>query len=168
MVAHSFRISSACVPAGFDLGHIFADVVRLEFFEAPGNYALGPTQLSWFQLEVLLTSQSSECVRFNFCCTAANIAATSAASMALRADTDDDPRNASAARATTDGADDCPLAMAFRTQDSCWHRSTFELGAVGHRMTAGELASSNCCFRRRFHRAGCCAFVTEQANEPGP
>jgi hypothetical protein len=46
---------------------------------------------------------------------ASYVSPPAAASMALPADTDDDPSNASAARATTDRADDCPLAMAFRT-----------------------------------------------------
>ena len=40
---------------------------------------------------------------FNFCCTAADITATSAATMALLADADNDTGEGSAARATTDG-----------------------------------------------------------------
>ena len=39
---------------------------------------------------VLLGGQSLKCVGFNFCCTAADITATLAASMALPADADDD------------------------------------------------------------------------------
>jgi hypothetical protein len=53
---------------------------------------------------VLLGSQSLEGFRFDFCFTAANVAATLAASMALPADADDDAREAPAANATTDGA----------------------------------------------------------------
>jgi len=64
---------------------------------------------------VLLSSPSLECLGLNFCCTAANVATTLAASMALAADTDDYACEALAASATTDGAGDCPLAMAFGT-----------------------------------------------------
>ena len=44
--------------------------------------------------------KSSKCVRLNFCCTATNITATLAASMALSADTDNDTREAPATNAT--------------------------------------------------------------------
>jgi hypothetical protein len=54
---------------------------------------------------VLLGSQSLKCVGFNFCCTAANVAATLAASMALPTDTDNDPGDAPAARAASGDAD---------------------------------------------------------------
>jgi hypothetical protein len=64
---------------------------------------------------VLLGSQSLKCVRFNFCLTTANVAATSTASVTLPADTDDDACEKPAARATTDRAGDGPLAMAFWT-----------------------------------------------------
>ena len=50
---------------------------------------------------VLVGGQSLKCIGFNFCCTAANITATLAASMALLADTDDDTREGPAANATT-------------------------------------------------------------------
>jgi hypothetical protein len=53
---------------------------------------------------VLLSSQSLKGVGFNFCFTAANVAAASTASMALPADTDDDASEALAASATTGGA----------------------------------------------------------------
>jgi hypothetical protein len=63
---------------------------------------LTPAQLS--SAGELLGSQSLQCVRFNFCCTATDVAATLAASMALRADTDDYACEALAASATTGGA----------------------------------------------------------------
>ena len=49
---------------------------------------------------MLVGGQSLKCIGFNFCCTAANITATLAASMALLAGTDDDTREAPAANAT--------------------------------------------------------------------
>jgi len=49
---------------------------------------------------MLVGGQSLKCIGFNCCCTAANITATSAASMALSADTDDDTREAPATNAT--------------------------------------------------------------------
>ena len=106
IVAHAFRISSARVPAKFDLDHILADVVHSPFSEAAGNDAplLGPAQLTSGSVGVLLSSQSLKCVRFNFCFTAANVTAASTAPMALPADTDDDACEALAASATTGGA----------------------------------------------------------------
>jgi len=56
------------------------------------------SQLSWGGM--LVGGQSLKCIGFNCCCTAANITATSAASMALSADTDDDIREAPATNAT--------------------------------------------------------------------
>ena len=53
--------------------------------------------------------------RFDFCFAAANVAAKLTASVALPADTDNDPGEATAARAITDRARNGPLAMAFRT-----------------------------------------------------
>jgi hypothetical protein len=66
-------------------------------------------------MEILLGNQSLKCFRFNFCRAAANVAATSGGSVALLADTDDDACEGPAARATTDGTCNCPLAMAFGT-----------------------------------------------------
>jgi hypothetical protein len=74
---------------------------------------------------VLLGSQSLKCVGFNFCCTAADIAATLAASVALPADADDGACEGPAARATTGRTYNSRLAMAFRTRDS-WHCPTSE------------------------------------------
>jgi len=49
---------------------------------------------------MLVGGQSLKCIGFNFCCTAANVTATLAASMALSADTDNDTREAPATNAT--------------------------------------------------------------------
>jgi hypothetical protein len=49
---------------------------------------------------MLVGGQSLKCIGFNFCCTAANITATLAASMALSADTDDDACEGPTANAT--------------------------------------------------------------------
>ena len=48
--------------------------------------------------ELLVGCQSLKCIGVNFCCTAANITATLAASMALPADTDDDTCEGPAAK----------------------------------------------------------------------
>ena len=70
--------------------------------------------------------KSSKCVRFDFRCTAADVAATLTASVTLLADADDDTLEGPAARATTGRAGDGPLAMTFGAQGSCWYRSTSE------------------------------------------
>ena len=75
---------------------------------------------------MLLGSPSLKCFGFNFRCTATDITATLAGSMALSACADDDACVGPAANATTGGACNCPLAMTFRTWCSCWHRSTSE------------------------------------------
>jgi hypothetical protein len=64
---------------------------------------------------VLLGGPSLKCVGVNFCCTAADITATLAASMTLPADADDNACEGPAAQATTDRTCNRPLAMAFRT-----------------------------------------------------
>ena len=64
---------------------------------------------------MLLGGPSLKCFGLHFRCTATDITATSAGSMALSADADDDAREAPAANATTAGACHCPLAMAFGT-----------------------------------------------------
>jgi hypothetical protein len=92
MVAHPFRFSSVCVPARFDVHHILADVVHFTFCEAVSSGG------------VLLSGPSLEYLGFNFCCTAANVTPTLAASVALVADTDHDPGEAPATSATTGGA----------------------------------------------------------------
>ena len=94
--------AAASVPARFDRGHIRADVVHSPFSGSAGSDApvLGVTQLSSGSVGVLLSSQSLKGVRFNFCFTAANVAAASTASMALPADTDDDACEALAASTT--------------------------------------------------------------------
>jgi hypothetical protein len=51
---------------------------------------------------LLLSGPSLQCLGFNFCCTAADITATLAASMALPAYTDDDARERPPARAIAD------------------------------------------------------------------
>jgi hypothetical protein len=56
--------------------------------------------------------------RFDLASTAANITTTPAGSVALFAVTDCD----AFATATADGAGRCPLASAFRTQNSIWHQ----------------------------------------------
>jgi hypothetical protein len=64
---------------------------------------------------VVLGAPSLKCLGLNLCCTAANVAATLAASMALPADTDHDSGEARFARAITHWARNGPLAMALRT-----------------------------------------------------
>jgi hypothetical protein len=63
----------------------------------------------------MLGGPSLKCVGVNFCCPAADITATLAASMTLPADADDSAGVGLAAYATADRTGNCPLAMAFRT-----------------------------------------------------
>jgi hypothetical protein len=82
--------------------------------------------------------KSSKCLRFDFRCSAADIAATLTASVTPLADADDDACEALAASAIADGAGDGLLAMTFRAQGSCRHRSISEF-RITQRENRGEV-----------------------------
>ena len=68
----------------------------------------------------------ARCIAVVYCLdlasTAANITTTPADSVAFFAVTDCDAGDVRFATATADGAGHCPLAAAFRTQNSVWHQ----------------------------------------------